>query len=139
LRIGGDLLHSKGYKITIKGLNPTYLAKSIYEVQIAFTFFARIQTKNSRKHCNLGILQCKIYNEPKEHQKDSQTYLQNFPPKQKHHNLKKLEKWTLKHSFLSMRKMSTLPWFMLEGFQEFLKLLIPSEERLKAIVDLTPM
>jgi len=31
--MGSDLLHSKGYNITIKGLNPKYFTKSIYGVQ----------------------------------------------------------------------------------------------------------
>ncbi len=62
--MGGDLLHSKGYNVTINGLNLNQLAILVYGVQRAFMFFARIQKKN-QKTCKLRILQWKIY-EPKE-------------------------------------------------------------------------
>ncbi len=54
--MGGDLLQSKGYNVTINGLNLNQVAILVYGVQKAFDFFARIQTKN-QKTCKLGILQ----------------------------------------------------------------------------------
>jgi hypothetical protein len=55
----------KGLQIIIKGLNPNNIPKSIYKVQWTFMFFAKIQTKNQKTHCKLGILKCNIYDEPK--------------------------------------------------------------------------
>jgi hypothetical protein len=42
----------------------------------------------------LGVLQCKIYDEPKEHQKDLNIYLQIFSLKQEHHNFSKPNRFT---------------------------------------------
>lgn len=38
-------------------------------MQGTFIIFAKVQTKNQKTHCKLEILQCKIYDEPREHQK----------------------------------------------------------------------
>jgi len=76
----GDLLCSKGYNIIIKVLHLNQLAKLVYEVQGTFMLFLRIQTKNQTRYM-LGILRCKIYDEPKEHQKNLNIELQNFSSK----------------------------------------------------------
>jgi hypothetical protein len=43
--MGGDVLHSQGYHITIKGLDLNCLTKSIYGLQKTFMLVARIKIK----------------------------------------------------------------------------------------------
>ncbi len=46
--MGGDLLHSVGYNIIIKGLNPNYLAKSIYGCKVHLCSLHESEQKQSK-------------------------------------------------------------------------------------------
>jgi hypothetical protein len=50
-------------------------------MQSAFMHFVKIQTKNQTTHSKLRILQHKIYEQLKDHQKDFKPKIAKFPTK----------------------------------------------------------
>ncbi len=98
-------------------------------------FFARIQTKNQTTYCKL--LQCKIY-EPKKYQKTlkfiCKISLQNKSITILAIHIDPHKSYLSEHSLIYLgRSMSTLLKSILEKFQNFLEILVPSVRRWKLI------